>query len=284
MKVPVSTGISLYYEVYGKGQPLILIAGTSSDHTLWARQVPEISRYFTVILVDHRGAGLSDVPKNMEDYTARIMAEDIVGLMDSLKIPRAHIAGLSLGSIISQEIALNHPDRVLTLALHGTWGRSDTFFKDGFCGQMKYLMEKGDRHQSFKLGQTYVMSPYYLETRKPQVVADTVTAMLIKNPHLTSDTGFMGHLHADASHDAIDRLPSITVPTLVTVGEWDSNTPPRYGWEVFERIPSARMHVFCGPGASHAANVEMAEEFNAVTLNFLRQHTQLEEIASLSAR
>jgi pimeloyl-ACP methyl ester carboxylesterase len=277
MKLPVSTGISLYYEVYGKGQPLILIAGTGADHTIWARQVPELSRYFKVILVDHRGAGLSDVPQQMEDYTARIMAEDIVALMDALNIPKAHVGGQSLGSVIVQEMALNHPERVLTLGLYGTWGRSDTFFKDGFCAQMRYLMEKGDPHQAFKLGQTYMMSPHYLETRQPQIVADTVTAMLIKNPHVTTATGFLGHIHADVHHDALDRLSSITAPTLVTVGEWDANTPPRYGWEVFERIPNARMHVFCGPGAGHVANVEMAEEFNAVVLSFLRSHTQIEQ-------
>lgn len=283
MKVRSTTGISLYYEVYGKGPPLILVAGTSADHMLWSRQVADFSRDFTVYLVDHRGAGLSDAPPDIESYTSMAMAEDIVGLMDRLNIARAHVAGLSLGSLIAQEIALNHPDRVLTLGLHGTVGRADTWLKDGFCSQMRYLMEKGDRYQSFKLGQTYVMSPYYLETRQPKEVADAVSRMLINSPHITSDTGFLGHLNADLHHDTLDRLPSIGVPTLITVGEYDANTPPRYGWEVYERIPNAKMHVFRGPQASHLANVEMAEEFNAVTLNFLQQHTgRAEPVARVS--
>jgi pimeloyl-ACP methyl ester carboxylesterase len=79
----------------------------------------------------------------------------------------------------------------------------------------------------------------------------------------------LGHIHADKTHDALDRLARIRCPVLVTAGERDIQVPPRYGREVAGRIPGARYHLFTGPHASHLACVEMADEFNRVTLEWL---------------
>ena len=79
----------------------------------------------------------------------------------------------------------------------------------------------------------------------------------------------LGHIHADKTHDALDRLGSISCPVLVTAGEMDVQVPPRYGKAVADHIPGARYHLFEGPHASHLACVEMAEEFNRLTLDWL---------------
>jgi pimeloyl-ACP methyl ester carboxylesterase len=78
-----------------------------------------------------------------------------------------------------------------------------------------------------------------------------------------------GHIHADKTHDALDRLKEIRCPVLVTAGEMDVQVPPRYGRAVAERIPGARFHLFKGAHASHLACVEMADEFNRLTLDWL---------------
>lgn len=85
----------------------------------------------------------------------------------------------------------------------------------------------------------------------------------------------MGHFWADKTHDTLDRLGAITVPTLITSGEMDHQVPTRYGLEVHERIPRSQMHVFSGPRSSHIAFHEMPQEWNAFTLAFMQGHTGL---------
>ena len=262
----------MHYEVSGQGPPLILLAGTSMDHQAWGFQTPAYAPHFTTVSVDNRGAGRSDAPPDPSSYSAAMMANDTVALLDHLGIERAHFSGLSLGSAIAREIALLHPDRVLSLQLHGTWGRSDAWFREAFVNPMTYALDRGDRRCAFKLGQALIMSPYYLEHRGPPPVADMVGRCLIANP--PSDAGFRGQLHADATHDALDRLHGLRVPTLITVGEVDMNTPPRYAREVHERIQGSRLHLFRGVKASHCAFWELADEFNQVSLDFLSNHTR----------
>jgi pimeloyl-ACP methyl ester carboxylesterase len=79
-------------------------------------------------------------------------------------------------------------------------------------------------------------------------------------------------VHADQTHHAIDRLPNIKVPTLITSGEFDWLVPPRLGRAVQQAIPGSEFHMFMGPHASHSAFFEMSDEFNRVTLEWLQQH------------
>ena len=85
----------------------------------------------------------------------------------------------------------------------------------------------------------------------------------------------MGHFHADKTHDTLDRLETIAVPTLITSGEMDWQVPIRYGIDVQQRIPDATMHVFRGPNSSHIAFYEMADEWNEFTLAWLQRREVL---------
>ncbi len=270
MKAALSTGISMFYEETGRGEPLVLIAGTSLGHEAWHLQLPAFAPGFRTIAVDHRGSGQTSAPEDPNAYSARIMADDIAALLDVLKIERAHIAGMSLGSAIAQEMALNHADRVLSIQLHATWGRTDAWFRQAFVDPMLHFLKAKERRLAFKFGQALIMSPDYLNSRGPAPVAEMVDRCLIKNPHLASDAGFGGQLHADATHDTLDRLGTIRVPTLITAGELDMNTPYRYGEQVHAAIGHSAYHFFRGPRSSHVAMWEMADEFNRVCLDFLR--------------
>ncbi len=77
---------------------------------------------------------------------------------------------------------------------------------------------------------------------------------------------------ADMAHDTLDRLGSITAPTLVIAGEQDLLTPPWHGRQVAEAIPGAELHMFTGPGSSHALGAERVEEFLPLVQKFLAGH------------
>src|SRR5215470_7060418 len=90
--------LTLNYAQQGTGDPLILIPYLAADHACYAFQVAEYSKYFTCISVDLRGTGESDAPTT--PYTTEDLADDIAAFMQALKIPKAHISGVSLGAVI----------------------------------------------------------------------------------------------------------------------------------------------------------------------------------------
>lgn len=260
------TGISMYYEVHGQGEPLLLILGTGASHKFWSAQLPAYSREFQTIIYDARGMGQTDATR--PPYTMGMLAEDAIALLDELGIVRAHISGISLGSATGQEIAFNHQERVMSLQLHATWGRSDEWFKR-MIDTMQFALEKGGLRAWARTALTWVMSPKSLEERK-EMIAELERALAEEGPPKID--GLLGQFDADRSHDALERLHRIRVPTLITAGEMDWQVPTRYGQQVQERIPGSSLHIFRGPCSSHSALFEMAEVFNALTLDFLRRH------------
>src|SRR3712207_2615695 len=99
-------GVSLYYEIHGDasrsaGPPLLLIAGLGFATWCWFKQIPTLARHYQVIVFDNRGTGRSDKP--WQSYTVATLADDAMGLLAALDIPRVHVLGTSLGGFIAQE-------------------------------------------------------------------------------------------------------------------------------------------------------------------------------------
>ena len=112
--------IHLHYDVYGEGEPLLLITGFGASSATWRPEfVAALARSCTVITFDNRGTGRSDQPDGPMRMT--LLADDAVGLLEHLGIARAHVLGMSMGGNIAQELALNHPRRVAGLVLGCTY-------------------------------------------------------------------------------------------------------------------------------------------------------------------
>ena len=269
----LSTGIEMYYEIEGTGDPLLLIMGTGADHTSWAAQVEAYRDHYTVITYDNRGTGQSTHPPDIGDYSMRILADDAAALLDVLGVERVHVSGLSLGSATSQELAVNHPEKVATLQLHCTWGRSDEWFIRMIDTNETYILHD-DPAGYIRTALLWVASPTFINDQPADVEAFE-RGFILENPHPPSRAGMLGHFHADKTHDALDRLGSITVPTLITSGEVDWQVPTRYGLEVQEAMPGSTMHVFRGPHSSHIAFHEMVDEWNAFTLAWLDRQARI---------
>ena len=263
--VTLRDGGRLAWEAAGDGEPLVLVMGTGADRSFWAAQVPVLSKGYRVITYDSRGTGeSSDFPRS-EDCTPASLAADCAELVEQAARGPAHVAGLSLGSCVAQELALARPELVRSLGLHGTWAKSDPWFI-----RMVETMETGLRSgglATFIRGATcWIMSPDF-HAANAAAVEGMEQAYVERRAARVE--GVLAHCHADRVHDTLSRLPSIRVPTLVTAGERDIQVPPRYGREVADAIPGARWHLFAGPLASHVACFEMADEWNRVTLEFL---------------
>ena len=264
--VTLPSGLKLYYERAGHGPPLILIMGTGLDHSCWDPQIEAYQDHFECVYFDNRGTGKSG--SSGAELTVRTLAKDTSALADALGIESSHVAGLSLGSCIAQELALMRPDLVQTLQLHGTWARAYGYAARKFEAQLR-LLEVLDLRSFYEISVLWFLTPAYMH-ECPERVARQIDSIVAAAP---SKEDLIKLYRANLKHDTLDRLHAIRVPTLVTVGSFDVALPPMYGREVAGAIPRAELVVFEGGG--HLHNIEHPEEFNRVTLEFLTRHAKV---------
>jgi pimeloyl-ACP methyl ester carboxylesterase len=254
--------VNLYYEIHGSGYPLILIRGLGSNADHWYCQVPAFSSYYSVVVFDNRGIGRSDIPDL--PFTISTMADDTVGLMDSLGIRRAHILGISMGGMIAQEIALKHGQRVngLTLACTHCGGKQaippDPDIIRDLSGSLF-----GGTEEAVQRGLRCLFSDGTIQQR-PSVVQQYVEVSKRFPPAAQI---LIHQLKAIQGHDAWADLINIQNPTLVIVGSEDVLIPVENSKILAERIPNARLRVIEGGG--HQFLIEQPNAFNKAVLDFL---------------
>lgn len=257
--------IEMHYVEVGTGDPLVLIMGFGGDHLAWGFQVPVFAQHYRVITFDNRGVGQTDAPDH--PYTTRMMADDVAGLLDVLGIERAHILGLSMGGMIAQEFALAHPRRTRTLQLHCTYARPDRYML-ALTQTWRTLRTTLTREESLRAIALWLFAPATYNER-PELV-EMIVQTSLANPHPQTLTGFLRQSDAVRTHDALDRVPALRCPILVSVADEDILVPPRFSRELAAAIVGAKFHVI--PGAGHGCLWERPEAFNALCTQFLAEH------------
>lgn len=258
--VPIN-GINLFYEVQGKGEPLLLIYGLAGRGNGWKYQIEALSSRFRVITYDNRGVGETDQPD--EPYSIVQMAHDASGLLDRLGIESAHIFGISMGGMIAQEFALQHPEQVKKLALGCTHcGISHCVPSPAWVTEIFKSLPGKPREQVVRECIPINYSPHTRE-QNPQLI-ESLIPLFVDNrqrPH-----GYVRQINAVYAFDAYDRLPQISAPTLVLTGADDVLIPPGNSTIIAGRIPGARLIEF--PDAGHLFFIEKAVEVNRALREF----------------
>ncbi|NND33699.1 MAG: alpha/beta fold hydrolase [Saprospiraceae bacterium] len=261
-----SEGTKIYYQERGTGEPLVLLMGFGADGNVWEKHIKEYERHFRCIILDNRGVGKSDAPGG--PYTTLMMAQDAVAVMQHLKIDQAHVAGISMGGAIAQELAINFPHRVKYLVLISTWPKFNNYAKTVY-ENLKKLRVTSRPEDFMELLQLWIFAPPYYENNMQDLMDGQESAK--NNPSPQSRNGFDGQLDACIQHNTVDRLHQINVPTLITVGLMDIFTPPAFSQILHERIPGSSLVEF--PTGGHVHHWEDLARFNQVTSEFLRsQH------------
>lgn len=254
--------VTLFYAERGEGTPLIFLNGLAGDHQYWMGQLRALSNRFRCLALDNRDTGQSSY--STSSYTIPDLADDVAGFMEQLSLPAAHIAGLSLGGMIAQEIALRHPARVRSLFLVGTVARSDAWFSATLDAYSCLRRQVRDTSEFFQVLLPWLVSHRYFE--QPERV-EWLKALLAQNPHPQRIEGFFRQFEAIRGHNTLDRLAAISCPTLVAAGEDDLIAPPRYARQLAQGIPHARLEVMQGIG--HAPPIEDPRSFNRLLEGFL---------------
>jgi len=257
--------INLYYVVHGKGDPLVMVLGGGASVDWIYREIPVFSREYRLLVYDNRGSGRSDKPDI--PYSTRMMADDLAGLLDALKIESAHIQGTSLGGMIAQQFALNYPARVRSLILASTYcgGKESVINPDS--------MIKWGLIQNLPLKEVMMETLRMCITRRfiddnPELIQEFLEKMI---RHPMPPVGQKRQGEAVAGHATYERLPEIKIPTLVIHGGADEACPVENAKILASRIPGAELAIIKNTG--HGFFYESFDEKNRIILDFLKKHS-----------
>jgi pimeloyl-ACP methyl ester carboxylesterase len=230
--------ISIAYEAQGKGDPLLLIQGLGYARWGWEPIAAPLAKSFRVITFDNRGIGQSEVTRG--PYTARLLAEDAVGVLDSLGVERAHVCGASLGGMVAQELAAGWPERVDRLVLCCT---SPGLRRGAFPIPVETVRLFADAPS---------MAPEVALRRfvENSVVArgelvETIYRRRLVDP--PDPVGWSGQAAAGTGFAGVD-LGSIKAPTLVLHGIEDKVLDYRNAQLLADLIPDARVELLPATG------------------------------------
>lgn len=262
--VRASDGVRLHYRESGRrsGPPVLLIQGLGADKTLWNLQRIALAPWYHTIALDNRGAGRSDKPYG--HYSLEQMADDAIAVLDAVGVERAHVVGASMGGVITQLLALRHPDRVRSLTLACTACEHHPWRQELLAEWAEIAATRGMGAMTAQAAR-WVIGPRSFRRISP-AVGWLGPLAFSRPPH-----AFAGQVAAilDIDDRLAERLPEITAPTMVIVGNQDILTPRGDSEHLAELIPTAELVVVSG--AAHGIMVEHASTFNAALLDFLKR-------------
>jgi 3-oxoadipate enol-lactonase len=248
--VRTSDGCRIHYRVTGcsSAPPVLMIQGLGMDKHGWDIQRLVFSLRYRVIALDNRGSGRSDKP--IGDYDLRQMAADAVAVLDDVDVEQAHVMGASMGGAVAQLLAVLWPERVRSLTLVCTSCRNQTWRKE--------LLQSWAWDAA-----RWVIGPRSFRRIVP------VIGWFGPLGFGRSSEAFAGQVKAILSADdsLAELLPTVSVPTLVVVGNQDILTPRGDSEELAELIPTAELVVISG--AAHGLMIEHATTFNRILGDFL---------------
>lgn len=257
-----ANGIQVSYEVSGKkdGPVVMLSHSLGSGLVMWHPQMKALDPHFRVLRYDTRGHGKSEVSEG--PYTLELLVEDAVGILDALGIDRVHFVGLSMGGMVGQGLALNHPNRLHSLVLCDT---SSIVPKEGQPAIQERIDTARNRGMEALVDVTFErwFTPSFLSKNPPSL-------KIIRKQFLATPVeGYIGCSEALRRLNYRDRLSEIKLPALIMVGEEDPGTPVAASQAIHERIQGSELVII--PAARHLSNVEQPGIFNENLVGSLRR-------------
>jgi aminoacrylate hydrolase len=260
------TAGGLYFEIHHGppgAAPVVLSAGLGGSGQFWAPQMAALTQRFTVVLYDHRGAGRS-VRELTRPHSVDAMADDIVQVLDTLDLERAHVVGHAAGGLAGLALALNHPARLDRLCVVNGWSRPDPHIARCFEARVSLLTDSGPT--------AYVRAqPIFLYPA--DWISQNTARLAAEEPHMIA--GFptrdvmLARIQALLTFDVDDRLAEIGAPVLISASTDDMLVPSTCSLRLAERLPNATLHRASWGG--HAFTVTAPDRFNWTLSAFLER-------------
>lgn len=254
MMATAPDGAHISFDVSGSGPPLVLVGGkTSTIDGAWWRYIPAMAQRLTVIAFDNRGAGKSDKPKS--PYTTALMADDALAVLHAAGETSAHWFGISLGGMILQQLALQHPEAVRSLILGATQcGREATGASEAPPADLT-------DHPLRRYANLY--DARFLREHANWVEEDAKHFGKMPLHAIVSQD------QAGRTHDICDEMGNIRQPVLVLHGRQDRIVPLERGEDLARRLPHARLEIL--DPAGHQFHSEQFETVLRSVLDFVEE-------------
>ncbi|WP_345973596.1 alpha/beta fold hydrolase [Sulfurimonas diazotrophicus] len=258
-------GIEIHYDDLGSVDmpALIFLHGFPLNRTMWQRQAEACRKHCRVIAYDLRGHG--ETEGGEEPFSIPLFVQDLLSLMDALRVKTATLCALSMGGYIALRAAEEHPERFNALILCDTQCAADT--PEGREKRLKAIRAiETDGVEPFAEGLLGKLLAEQTFEQHPETVA-AVREMIVSTPAHS----LVHSLRAMRERDeTCSLLPRLTLPVLILVGEADQIAPPDASVYMHNALPAAELVII--EGAGHLSNLENPEAFNAALLPFLSGH------------
>lgn len=248
--------ISINREVAGEGTGLVLIHGLGSDLTIWDDDAEVFAGHHRVLRPDVRGFGLSDKPSG--PYSPELLAADIAGLMTAEQMSRAHIAGISMGGVIAQRLALDFPERVSSLILISTSSEVGEQAAASWHKLADAIERRGFSERTADASRAFSAA---FGAEHPDVVEDLGRRNAANEPR-----AYAAAARAVGDYRWTSDLHRVAAPVLILQGLEDQLTPPGGSVKMQRALPCARLLMVRGAG--HNLPLERPELFRSTLLAF----------------
>jgi pimeloyl-ACP methyl ester carboxylesterase len=256
----------MFYETRGNGEPLILVPGFASGAWTWFRQTGELSKDFCVITFDPRGIGKSKRDENdLQNLSMKTFVKDVIDLLDSLKIGKAHVLGASFGGFVAQEFALSYPERLDKLILACTTAGGKRHVKPDIEILRSFTPDPrlplGTRIRKF-------FRPAFTEEFSDEYAEEVEKVCRLREENEVTETTYSAQLQTAFTFDVEEKIGAIKHETLVITGDKDNLVPMQNSVNLANKLPNAILKII--ENGSHMIFVENADEFNQAVREFLK--------------
>ena len=253
-------GIEIVYQIFGEGQPLLLIHGLGSSGRDWERQITAFSHHYQVIVFDVRGHGNSAKPSG--PYSVPLFALDCAELLKAIGVDHAHVVGISMGAMIALQLAVDFPEVVKSLVVVNTG-------PDLIVRSLKELILLWQRLLIVQLLGMHKMGEVLSKRLFPKPDQADLREIFVEHWAENDPRAYQETLKGLVGWSVVEKLPLIHCPTLIVAADQDY-TPLETKKVFIDRIPVSQLVVI--KDAHHAAPMEKPEEFNRILDTFLTTH------------
>jgi 3-oxoadipate enol-lactonase len=255
--------ISLHYESYGQGEPLLFIHGLGSSIRDWESQIPHFAERYRVVVLDLRGHGKSEKPPG--PYSSKLFSDDIAELIRSLDIGPAHVVGLSLGGFIACQLAVDHGDLVRTLVVvNSVPDLPRDKLRDRFRIRSTLLL----RQFIVRFFGMQTLGRFLSTKLFPRDDQEDLRQTFIERWAENDKQAYLSSLATVPTWNLEHRLSSITCPACLISGEHDF-FPLALKEAYAKKMPDARLVVI--PNSGHCTPMDEPDQFNEALMSFLSE-------------
>lgn len=260
-------GVRLYFEETGSGTPIIFVHEFAGDHRSWEPQVRYFSRHFRCITYGARGYPPSDVPNDLSAYSQQHARDDVIAVLDHLRIDKAHVVGLSMGGFATVHLGIAYPERALSLVIAGCGYGSEPSQKTRFRVESEEVARNIELHGGKFLAEQYSLGParVQLQIKDPRAWREFADQLAEHSPQGSALTQRGVQAQRPSLWELKDAIAKIEVPALIVTGDEDEACLEA-ALLLKRQIMTSALVVL--PRTGHTLNIEEPDLFNRALSEF----------------